>query len=162
MMSGREPYQQLWRLTIRPAFLLVDLLAIACLLASQFASGPWRGAVAAVGSACLAIGFSLPIALFYQLRAEAESLGILDACHRAGIRAIFKSRNSDTLTLRAAIDAAAASSSGSISLLGVAFPSLFNPSGEHTDRLLERLDDPRVRVRVLLLDPGSEAAKRRA
>ncbi len=161
MISNYEPYRELWRLGSRPVFLLADLLGAVGLLASQLTADPWKGAVAAVGSTCLTIGLSLPIALFYQLRAEGESLAIIGACHRAGIRAIFRSRQSDAEALRIAIDAAAIASTG-ISLLGVAFRSLFNPSGEHTQEPRERLDDPRVHLRVLLLDPDSDAAKRRA
>ncbi|OHE25570.1 MAG: hypothetical protein A3J94_00635 [Syntrophus sp. RIFOXYC2_FULL_54_9] len=161
MTSRYEPYREMWRLFSRPVFLLTDFLGVVGLSVSKLAADPWSGALAAVGSALLAIGFSLPVALFYQLRANAESLKILDTCNRAGIRAIFKSRQADSEELREAIDTAAARSS-EIKLMGVAFRSIFNPSGEHTRQFRERLDDPRIPLRILLLNPDSDAAKRRA
>ncbi|MDP2645417.1 MAG: hypothetical protein Q8P24_10790 [Desulfobacterales bacterium] len=161
MTSRYEPYREMWRLFSRPIFLITDLLGVVGLTVSQFITGPWAGGLAAVGSAFLAIGFSLPVALFYQLQANAESLKILDTCNRAGIRAMFRSRQSDSVELREAIDSAAARSTD-IKLMGVAFRSIFNPSGEHTRQFRERLDDPRILLRILLLNPESDAAKRRA
>lgn len=164
----KEPYRELWKLITRPVFLITDLIGVALLFTSQLfgssdqlAAIPWKAVLATIGSAVLTIGLSLPIALFYQLRANAEALNIIDACNRSGIRAIFESRQKDSLNLRTAIDIAA-SSSTEILLLGVAFRSLFNPSGEYTPQMRERLDDPRIGIRVLLLDPNCKAAQLRA
>jgi hypothetical protein len=161
----------LWRLAVRPAFVLIDGIGIVLLGASAAigALGPaasgggamWAGVLAAIGSALLAVGLSLPIGTYFQLRSNAEALSILDACSRSGIRAIFKNRSEAAVALRSAIDLAAASSS-QIDLLGIAFRSLFNPAGDYTRQMRERLDDPRVGLRVLLLDPDSDAAKKRA
>ncbi|MBN1382076.1 MAG: hypothetical protein JXA41_10400 [Deltaproteobacteria bacterium] len=156
-----EVYRELWRLCTRPVFLITDLLGLLGIITAQYVPNPFVGGVTALGSALLTIGVSLPVALFYQLRANAESLTILDTCNRAGIRAIFKSRSDDSVRLRTAIDSAAAKTT-EIKLLGVAFRSLFNPSSEYTPHMRSRLDDPRVRLRVLLLDPESDAAIRRA
>ncbi len=162
MNARPESYRELLRITTRPAFLGADLLGVLSLMGSQLLiPDPWRGAFAALGSAFLTIGISLPIALLFQLKAEVDSLRIMDACNRSGIKAIFKSRLSDAQALRSAIDAAA-DGSIEIGLLGVAFRSLFNPSGESTEKLRDHLDNFKIKLRILLLNPKSEAAKRRA
>lgn len=161
-MSERyDTRRELLHLMTRPVFLLADLLGVTSLLFSQFVSNPWTGALAAVGSVAVTIGVSLPIGLFYQFRAEAKSLEIIDACRRAGIKAVFRSRLSDAQSLGSAIDVAARASN-KIRVLGVALPSFFDPSGEHTPYVNERLEDPDVCLDVLLLDPDSDAARRRA
>lgn len=164
MKQQREPYHELLRLSTRPVFLITDIVGVALLLGSQYVGAPGSAgsaAIAAVGSALLAIGFSLPVGLFYQLKSNAEALGILDTCSRAGIRGLFKNRQEDSAKLRVSIDSAAATSE-SLLLLGIAFRSLFNPSGDYTRQIRERLDDPRIDLRVLLLDPDSSAARSRA
>lgn len=161
MNSEYNPYRELLRLTMKPVFLLVDLFGIACLMATHFIHNAWGGACAAIGSAFLTIGVSLPIALYYQLRTEAESMRIIDSCHRAGIKAIYRSRHADSQLLRQSLDVAV-SNTNNINLMGVAFRNLFDSSGEHTESMIQKLDNPEIHIRVLLLDPGSNAAKLRA
>ncbi|NKB59937.1 MAG: hypothetical protein GKS00_26805 [Alphaproteobacteria bacterium] len=153
-------YGELFWLSTRPIFLLSDLIGVALLLVSHFATSALGGALAAVGSAFLAIGLSLPIALYYQLRENSASLKILDACSRSGIKAIYESRQEDSADLRSAIDDAV-KVSADIRLLGVAFHSLFNPSAEYTSQVRGKISDPRIPMRVLLLNPDSLAAKLR-
>ena len=155
-------YRALIHLSMRPVFLLTNLVGIICLAASAvIITGPWGGALAAVGSAFLTIGLSLPIALFYQLRANAESLDLVDSCNKANIKAIYESRQDDSKGLETAIDAAS-EKSNTISLMGVAFHSLLDPNSRHSRIVRKKLNDPKVYLRILVLDPECEAAKLRA
>lgn len=154
-MKIHERSTQLVRLASRPVFLLNDVLGILSFAGSQFMPESWKSALTTIGSACLTIGVALPISLFYQLKAEAEMMSIVDACHRTGIKAIFENRLSHKL--RPAVDSAAARSID-IKLLGVALGVLFDPTVPYSDEIQAQLDDPGVRVRVLLLHPDSKAA----
>jgi hypothetical protein len=161
MRSDYPFYRELWRLITRPVFLLVDLLGIIGLIMTISVQDPFKGALAAVGSAFLTIGLSLPIAVFYHQRATAQTLALIDKCHQAGIKAVFTSRQTDSPDLRVAIDSAVARSA-EIRLLGIAFGTFFSASGEHTPVVRTKLDNPEIHMRILVLDPTSEAAAFRA
>jgi hypothetical protein len=145
----------------RPIFLVLNGSGVVLLFASQALPGLWSMGSATVGSAFLTIGVTLPIALYFQVQSNAEAFKILNTCTRAGIDSIFISRKQDSKDLREAITDAI-SSSTSASLLGIAFRTFSDPSGEGRDQIAEKINSPSTRLRVLLLDPESEAAQRRA
>jgi len=145
----------------RPLFLVLNGIGGALLIASQGLPGLWHVACTTVGSAFLTIGITLPVALFFQMQSNSEAFKILNTCTRVGIDSIFVSRKRDSKAIREAIDEAATRSTA-MTLLGIAFRSFFDPSSESAEDVRERLYSPSIRLRVLLLDPGCEAAKRRA
>jgi hypothetical protein len=145
----------------RPVFLVLNGSGVVLLFVSQALPGLWSVGSTTVGSAFLTIGVTLPIALYFQVQSNAEAFKILNTCTRTGIDSIFISRKQDSKELRDAI-AEAVSSSTSLSLLGIAYRSFSDPSGEGRDRLTEKINSPSIRLRVLLLDPDSDAAVRRA
>ncbi len=113
-----------------------------------------------IGSAILTIGISLPVAIYYQSQHNERHFKIIKACDTAKIDSIFVSRLKDKNNLQEAIDKVAKSSQ-EITLLGVAFPSLFDPSESHTYNITDKIRDHSFKIRILLLNPKSEAAKRR-
>src|SRR5258706_14577262 len=117
---------KLLRFLISPEFLLMDLLGFLALGIAFFVSDPLRGVISAIGTTGLTIGLSLPVALFYQQKWNAEASQILAACHQAEIKAFFVSRDKDRPKFRAAVGVAFAETRN-IDLLGVAFYSIFNP-----------------------------------
>ena len=143
----------------RPVFLVLNCLGVIMLFISKVLPGLWNMGLATVGSSFLTIGVTLPIALYFQMQANAESFKILDTCARAGIASIFLSRKRDSEDLRQAI-AEAITSSTSVLLLGIAFRTFLDPTGEDSYHVAERINSPSTRLRVLLLDPDSDAAQR--
>lgn len=145
----------------QPIFLVLNVLGAVFLIASQFVPQylhPW---FVTIGSSILTIGITLPVALYYQIQSNSQANKILDTCNRAGIESIYISRKKDSIALRLAIDEAAGKSSN-ISLLGIAFHTFLNPSAESTDSVRNRLNSPSVNMRILLLRPDSDCAKKRA
>jgi len=160
-MRGNTFFSQLFQFATRPVFLFVDVSGLIFLIISQWLPPMWSAGSLTVGSTLITIGITLPIALFYQLKSNAEAFKILDTCTRSGIQSIFISRKTDYDDLRRSINNAIIGTN-EISLLGIAFRSFFNPSAEHTDQVRERITSPKFLLRVLLLDPDSNAAQRRA
>jgi hypothetical protein len=162
MAGATGTHRELLRLMSQPAFVLADLFGSALLMMTKFLPEPWGNATAALGSALLSIGISLPVGLYYQLRASAESLDILNACNNSGIRGIFESRLEAGSDLSSALDAEL-SKTTHISMLGVALRAIFGPTDSLTVTPLmrSRLDNPQVKLKVLILNPNSDAAKRR-
>jgi hypothetical protein len=145
----------------RPVFLIADILGIAALLSANLLPAAIAAGLSVFGSAMLTIGLTLPIGTYYQLRANADALKILDSCNRAGISAIFVSRLDDSYDLRQAIDDSFLTSQ-TLKLMGIAFRSLFGTGNEYTPIVRAKIDDPKVKLKVLMLNPESEAAERRA
>jgi len=145
----------------RPIFVALNAAGVALLFLSQALPGLWSVGSATVGSTFVTIGITLPVALYFQVQSNAEAFKILNTCTRVGIESIFVSRKRDARDLRDAI-ADAVSKSSSVSLLGIAFRTFSDPSGEAREQISEKMNSPSTRLRVLLLDPESAAAQRRA
>ncbi|MGO9120968.1 MAG: hypothetical protein ACLQPD_25580 [Desulfomonilaceae bacterium] len=145
----------------RPIFLVLNATGAGFLLLSQALPGLWSIGLATVGSAFLTIGITLPVALYFQVQSNAEAFKILNTCSRVGIESIFVSRKRDAGDLRDAI-ADAVSKSNTVSLLGIAFRTFTDPSAESREGISENINSPSTRLRVLLLDPESDAAQRRS
>lgn len=146
----------------RPVYLIIDTVGLIALCLSPLLPPEFlRSAAVVLGSALLTIGLTLPIGLHYQSQLSAAHFKILRSCEEAGIKSVFVSRSLDVQDIEAAIEHVARSSSGEIFCLGVAFPTLFDPSKPHTHYLQSRLRDYRTPLRVALLNPESPAASRR-
>jgi hypothetical protein len=125
----------------------------------------------AIGAAILTIGISLPVATYYQSQENKSAFDninnlnrnlfkIVNSCQASGINSIFVSRKKDSDNLRIAIEEAVKSTK-EVFLLGVAFPSLFNPDYPHTENVKEKFHNNGIKMRILLLNPDSQAADRR-
>jgi len=145
----------------RPVFLLLNAAGVALLLLSQVLPDLGSMGSATVGSAFLTIGITLPVALYFQMQSNAEAFKILNTCSKAGIESIFVSRKRDANDLREAI-AEAMPKSNTVSLLGIAFRTFSDPSAESREDISGKINSPSTHLRVLLLDPASQAARRRA
>lgn len=144
----------------RPVFFVIILLGLIMLVVTGFFPDIWKIALNTVGSSLLTIGITIPVALYFQNKSSAESFKILNTCNKVGIDSIFSSRKLDSRDLRAAIDAAVRNTT-SMRMLGIAFKSFFDPSSESTDVTRQKINSPSTGIRVLLLNPDSDAATRR-
>ncbi|OGP73793.1 MAG: hypothetical protein A2Y80_01920 [Deltaproteobacteria bacterium RBG_13_58_19] len=101
-----------------------------------------------------------------EIREQSDDIVIkkeqLKDIYESGVVRIFRSRKENDDKIRLAIEAAAKETKGAIFLMGVAFPSLFDINDYKTPEWRDKLEDPNILIRVLLLDPKSEAAERRA
>ena len=145
----------------RPIFLVLNAAGVGFLFLSQALPGLWNVGLATVGSAFVTIGITLPVALYFQVQSNAEAFKILNTCTRVGIESIFVSRKHDAVDLRVAIEDAV-SKSNTVSLLGIAFRTFSDPSAESREGISQKINSPSTHLRVLLLDPKSQAAERRA
>jgi len=117
--------------------------------------------ILSIGSTILTLGISLPIAVFQQNKHSSAHFKILKTCDESGICSIFISRKKDSDELRKAIEIEAHHCDREIRLLGIAFPDLINPNTSHTQNIEDKLSNPKIDLKILLLNPESDAAKRR-
>lgn len=155
----------LLRWVFQAQFLILDALGISLIfVGSSVASeleGQWTTTTLAIGSTLLTIGLGLPVAIFHQIRTNEDSFQLLRVCRRAGIRGIFESRKADRDSLQKAVELEAEDAT-SINFLGTSFRSVFGPDQIPGTALRRCIESPNVKLKVLLLDPDSKAAKERA
>ncbi len=155
-------YKQLGDFICGKLFIGLDLFGVFLLpFAFVFPDGIVRTILLTLGSTFLTLGISLPFALYFQNKHSSDNFKIIKSCDQAGIISIFTSRKRDGDDIRKAIDEAA-HGTGFVDLLGVAFPSFLNPTDARTPRVESMLQDSSVKIRILILDPKSQAADRRA
>lgn len=121
----------------------------------------WHPFLFTFGSVLLTIGIILPAAVYFQSLSNEQAFKILNSCNIAGIETIFVSRKQDDFDLRHALDLSMAKTK-EISLLGVAFRTFFDPSAVSSEIRSKALNSISTKIRVLILDPESEAAIRRS
>lgn len=145
----------------KPVFFIIIIIGLIMLTISDLLNDFWLVVFNTIGSSLLTIGITIPIALYFQNKSSAESFKILNTCNKVGIDTIFQSRKLDSIDLRNAIDIAAKNSK-TMRLLGIAFKTFFDPSAESTEQTRQKINSPSVKINVLLLDPDSDATKRRS
>ncbi|MFQ5456420.1 MAG: hypothetical protein ACE5EA_09510, partial [Nitrospirota bacterium] len=156
-------YNELKPFLIRPTFLLFDLTGFLIVSLTFFIeSGGVAQSLISIGSTIFTLGITLPIALYYQSKHNRESFKIIKSCEDAGILSIFVSRKDDDIDLKDAIEEAARTNSSEIFLLGIAFRSFFDPNVAHSSNIERVIENTTIKTRIMLLDPKSEAANRRA
>lgn len=168
-----KEYKEVFTTMCKRTFLFLDSVGTGIIILSILIKPYFQAAdfITSVGSTILTIGLSLPIAIYYQSRESKRAFDninnlnrnlfkIINACQASGINSIFISRKKDADNLRISIEEAVKSTK-EVFLLGVAFPSLFNPNYPHTENVKERFHNNGIKMRILLLNPDSEAAKRR-
>jgi hypothetical protein len=147
-----------WFLT-RPVFLILDGIGLFIISASIFIPLiELKAMMVGIGTTVFTLGLTLPIALYYQAKHSSESFKILKSCELAGIRSIFVSRDKDGKDLREAIEKAAERTAPKIFLLGIAFPSFLDPNESRSPSVRNKLHSSQVELKILILDPDSEAA----
>ncbi len=147
----------------KPVFIFFDFIGICFILSTNLiGNNDVNTIILTTGATILTLGFTLPIALYYQTKHSTESFKIIKSCEVAGIQSIFVGRKDDNRDLQDFIDEAARETSSEIFLLGVAFRTLFDPDTAHTTHIRINFENPKIKMRVMLLNPDSEAAKRRA
>lgn len=177
--EDEDEYKQVFQTMFKRTYLLLDSGGLGIILLSVLVGMYFdkydviiHSIGTAIGAAILTIGISLPVAIYYQtqhnerafeiIKANDESrFEIIKACDESRIDGIFVSRLKDKKNLQDAIDQAARKTSKEIILLGIAFPSLFDHSESHTSYIEDKFQDPSFNMRILLLNPNSDAAKRR-
>lgn len=114
-----------------------------------------------IGATLITVGISLPVGIFFQEAYNSMSFALLRNAEISGIRSVFPSRRTRDLDFRNDIDQLAATTHN-IDLLGIAFRSLFDPDQTANCQVSDCIRSPNVRLRVILLNPDSDAAKRRS
>ena len=168
-----EEYKEVLTTMCKRTFLLLDFVGMGIIILSILLKPYFQATdfIVAVGSTILTIGLSLPVAIYYQSQESKRAFDninnlnrslfkIINSCQASGINSIFISRKKDYDNLRISIEEAVKSTK-EVFLLGVAFPSLFNPDYPHTKNVKERFHNNGIKMRILLLNPASQAAKRR-
>jgi len=163
-MIGKDAnLRQLRSLLTKSTFLLLDVISFILFGLTFFAiPSIWKTILLTAGSTFLTLGITLPIAIYYQNKFNYESFELLKACDISGIKAIFTSRQQDDSNLRDAIEEASQTTSNEIFMLGICMRTVFDPNIPHTPYFLAKINSPQIRLRVIILDPKSPAAKRRA
>jgi hypothetical protein len=143
-------------------FLFLDLIGICSILSTYvIVNNEWNTIILTIGSTILTLGFTLPVALYYQTKHSTESFKIIKSCEDAGIQSIFVSRKDDSRDLQDSIDEAARETSSEFFLSGIAFRTLFDPDTPHTPHIRINFENPKIKMRVMLLNPDSKTAERR-
>ena len=142
---------------MHPIFLVLDLMGIASCFAIGFVRPTWHPFFITLGSALITTGITLPVAVFFQSIHNDQAFKILNSCSRAGIESVFASRKQDSHDLYGAIRKKL-SDSTTISLLGVAFKTFFDPSSESWEELSGNFNSLSKGLKILLLDPDCPAA----
>lgn len=169
-----DEYKQVFQTMCKRTFLLLDSVGLGIILLSVLAGMYFHkyddlhkyeviihSIGTTIGAAILTIGISLPVAIYYQTQHNERAFKIIKACDESKIDSIFVSRLKDKNDIQNAIDKAAKTTSNEIILLGIAFPSLFDPSEAHTSYIADKVQEPSFNMRILLLNPNSAAARRR-
>lgn len=160
---AKDSYSDLRMYLSRPIFVTFDVFGFLIVsLSLLFPMANLSQVMISVGATVFTLGITLPVALYYQAKQSSESFKILKTCESAGIKSIFVSRHKDSKDLQDAIENAAQRSSPEIFLLGIAFPNFLDPNEARTPSIRERFDNPNVCLRLLILDPESQAAKERS
>lgn len=164
----KNEYKQVFHTMFKRTYLLLDSGGLCIILLSVLVGMYFdkydviiHSIGSTIGAAILTIGISLPVALYYQTQHNERAFEIIKACDESRIDSIFVSRLKDKKNLQDAIDLAARNTSKEIILLGIAFPSLFDHSESHTSYIENKVQDPSFNMRILLLNPDSDAANRR-
>jgi len=112
-----------------------------------------------VGIAFIAVALTAPISEYFQLRTFSQRMSILRGAQDSGITMILQSRLEEaeafTAILHEEFDKAS-----TISLLCVAFPEALGIL-PYAEPVADKLEDPKIPVRILLLNPEGEAARQR-
>ncbi|MBT7617774.1 MAG: hypothetical protein HN590_10880 [Calditrichaeota bacterium] len=146
-------------------FIVLDLIGVLVIIAhfSNFFSDYFEGTLLTIGMTFLTLGITIPISLYFQTKQSNDSFTIINACHNYGIENLFEGRkyNKSYGRIRRSVNDAF-ENTNNLWLLGIAFPELLNPESASDSAAKRCLKDTRVNVEVILLNPDSEAARRRA
>lgn len=160
-MEKKGP-RQLTSYLRRGEFLVLDIVGVLIVIAGYFSRiEGLKEILMPIGATVFTLGITLPIALYYQLKHSSESFKIISSCEKAGISNIFISRKDDSIDLINAIEQATSKTSTELFFLGISFRTFFDPSNPRTPSVKAKLYNPSIKLRISLLDPNSDAAKRR-
>ncbi len=121
-----------------------------------------NNATLTTGLTFLTLGLTIPISLYFQSKQSNDSFEIINACSNSGIANVFEGRKVDESynRLRERIDDSFERAK-KIYLCGIAFPELLDPESARGSHAKRQLKNPDVDLRIILLNPDSQAAKRR-
>lgn len=116
-----------------------------------------------LGITFLTLGITIPISLYFQTKQTTDSFEIINACHNYGIENLYEGRkyNKSYNRMRNRVDSAFENTKN-LWLLGIAFPELLNPEFASDSAAKRRLKDTGVNIKIIVLNPYSPAATRRA
>lgn len=140
-------------------FVLGVLLLLPSLLFENILSQFWRTFFHVVGIAFIAVALTAPVSEFFQFKTLSKHMGILRGAQNSGIIHIFQSRLDDA-SFKKAIEIEFAQSN-KILLAGIAFPRIFHDT-QLPPPIDEKMFNPNIPIKILLLDPDSNAADERA
>lgn len=136
------------------------ILLLLSLLLETALSPLWITFLHVVGIAFIAVALTAPISEYFQFQTMSKYMGILRGARDSGIIHIFQSRLEDRESFQKAVVNEFAQSN-EILLAGIAFPRIFHnlPFPKPID---EKMFNTSIPIKILLLDPDSDAAKERA
>jgi hypothetical protein len=120
----------------------------------------WGTFLEVVGAAFLAVALTAPISEYFQFLTLSRHMRLVQAAQGAGISSIYRSRVEDRDSFHAALDRAF-NNAHELSLGGIALPGIFHDPPYPTG-IEKALCDPKVRLRILFLDPYSADTDERA
>ncbi len=145
-------------------FLIIFVLGVLLLLPSLLFENTlphfWRTFFHVVGIAFIAVALTAPVSEFFQFKTLSQHMGIVRGALDSGIIHIFQSRVDDRESFQKAIESEFTQTS-EICLLGIAFPEVFHhqPLPKPID---EKMFDPNILIKILVLNPDSQAAGKRS
>lgn len=137
-------------------FILINMIGFFSLVINLFIKNQ---IILSLSMTFFTMGITLPIALYFQMRQSGESFNIIKACNFAGIESIIVSREDQELKL---LIENCFKDTKNIFLQGIAFPELLDYTIAPETEAKKRLRNSAISLSVLLLNPESNAAKRRA
>lgn len=146
---------------IHPIFIILIVLGAAIIGINYFYIK--ENYILTLGITFFTLGGTIPISLYFQAKQSSEIFQIINACHNYGIENIFEGRKHRKPHLRMweSIDTAFKNTKN-LYLFGIAFPQLLNPGISGDSAAKKGLKDSRINLNIILLNPDSAAANRRA
>lgn len=142
-------------------FITLDILGITLIVLSSQLDG--NVTLLSLGTTFLALGITIPLTLAFQTIHSSENFENIRTCIKSGIVNIFESRKSDDAynKLRKSIDKDFQNTRNA-RLFGIAFPELLDPEVASGSTLKRQLKNIEIDLKIIVLNPDSKAAKRRA
>ena len=143
-------------------FLLLDFIGVTTISLNAILLNN-NNTILTLGLTFLTLGVTIPISLYFQTKQNNDTFEIINACHNYGIENIYEGRkyNESYKRMRDRVDIAF-NDTRNLLLLGIAFPELLNPETASDSSAKRRLKDTNINLKIIVLNPDSPAASRRA
>lgn len=149
---------------ISPPFVIIFVLGLILLTISLLFSKTlaffWSNFLQVIGVAFIAVSLTSPISDYFQFKTLSEYMGLLRGARDSGVIHIFKSRKAERISFQEAVEREFAEAD-KVFMAGVAFPRILHDS-PLPQLIDEKMFNPNVPIKILLMDPDGVAAKERS